>query len=98
MINAKRIAAGLSTLSILASVVVVAASAPANPAVAGSQGSFTIYEFTYFSDATQSSVVGYARQGCYPADPGIQQWGSVTQYVSANPIGSCNPDGTGIYY
>lgn len=96
MFNAKRIAAGLSTLSVLAAAVVAAASAPANPALAQDPGSYIIYEFHYFSDATQSSYVGYARQGCYPGDPRIQQWGSVTEYVSANPIAICNPDGTGV--
>lgn len=95
MFNAKRIAVGLSTLSVLAAAVVVAATAPANPAVAQSQGSYIAYEFTYYSDAARSSVVGYARQGCSPSDPRIEQWGSVTPYSSANPVAICNPDGSG---
>ncbi|WP_292223881.1 DUF6289 family protein [Brevundimonas sp.] len=98
MFNAKRIAVGLSSLSILAAAVAVAATAPAQPAAAAGQSSFRIYEFTYYSDANHSTVVGYARQACSPNDPGFQQWGTVTQYVVSNPIGYCSPDDGGVIH
>jgi hypothetical protein len=83
--------------AVLAAAVVLTAAAPAMPATAQDPGSYIIYEFVYYSDATRSSVVGAARQGCYPGDPTMSQWGSVTEYFDAHPIATYYSDGTCIY-
>ncbi len=97
MFNAKRVTAGISSCSVLAAVV-VALSTPATAVGAAVQSGYYIYEFNYFSDATHSYQVGYARQGCFSGDPAASGWGTVTAHSTSNLIGWCNPDGTGIIF
>lgn len=96
--NVKRIAAGIPNLFILASVVIAATSFSANSATTTIQSGYYIYEYSYYSDASHSSQVGYARQGCYAGDPAASGWGEVTAHSTSTLIGWCNPDGTGIIF
>jgi hypothetical protein len=98
LINAKRIAVGFTSLSILAAAVVGATSLSINPAEAAVQSGYYIYEFSYYSDSSQTTLVGGARQGCYPGDPAMYSWGDVTPYYSSTVIGQAYPDGTCILY
>lgn len=98
LINAKRIAVGFTSLSILAAAVVGAISLSVNPAVAAIQSGYYIYEFSYYSDSSLTTLVGGARQGCYPGDPAMYSWGEVTDYYRSNVIGWAYNDGSCILY
>lgn len=98
MINAKRIAVGFTSLSILAAAVVGTTTLSVNPAEAAVKSGYYIYEFTYYSDSSHTTLVGGARQGCYPGDPSMYSWGEVTDHYSSNVIGWANNDGTCILY
>ena len=89
----KPLFAGLLGLAILATTSLVA-TAPATEAEAGT--SFYIYEYTYFSDASLTTQVGYARQGCVPGTN--TSWGQVTAHQTSNIIGWCEVGGGGAYY
>jgi len=98
LINAKRIAVGLTSLSILAAAVVGTTALSVNPAEAAVQSGYYIYEFSYYSDASLTTLVGGARQGCYPGDPTMYSWGEVTDHYRSNVIGWANTDGSCIRY
>jgi hypothetical protein len=98
LLNVKQIAAGISSLSIMAAAVMTVVTFSVNPAAAMVQAGYYIYEYNYYSDASHSSQVGYARQGCSGGDPAASGWGEVTAHSTSNLIGWCNPDGTGIIF
>jgi hypothetical protein len=47
------------------------------------------FSIIFYSDASHTSTIGFARAACNPDPVAILQWGSSSQYQEINYVGQC---------